>query len=72
MIICYCPTYASDEMDLDSFYNELFPLVRCIPKHNVLIIGRNMNAQIGKNVNNKFSLHNSSNKNREHLTDFSQ
>ena len=29
-----------------------------------------MNAQIGKNVNNKFSLHNSSNRNGEHLTDF--
>ena len=40
-----------------------------IPKHNVLIIGGDMNAKIGKNVNNKFSLHNSSNKNGEHLTD---
>ena len=29
-----------------------------------------MNAEIGKNVNNIFSLHNSSNKNGEHLTDF--
>ena len=29
-----------------------------------------MNAQIGKNVNHEFSLHNSSNRNREHLTDF--
>ena len=28
-----------------------------------------MNAQIGKNVNCKFSLHNSSNRNREHLSD---
>ena len=25
------------------------------PKHNVLIIGGDMNAKIGKNVNNKFS-----------------
>ena len=29
-----------------------------------------MNAQIGKNVNHKFSLHNSSNRNGEHLIDF--
>ena len=29
-----------------------------------------MNAQIGKNVNHKFSLHNSSNRHEEHLTDF--
>ena len=29
-----------------------------------------MNAQIGKNINHKFILHNSSNRNGEHLTDF--
>ena len=29
-----------------------------------------MNAQIGKNGNHKFSLHNSSNRNGQHLTDF--
>ena len=29
-----------------------------------------MNAQIGKNINQKFSIHNSSNRNGEHLTDF--
>ena len=29
-----------------------------------------MNAQIGEKVGNKFSLHNSSNRNREYLTDF--
>ena len=40
--------------DLIHFYNELSSLVRSIPKHNVLVIGRDMNAQIGKNVNNKF------------------
>ena len=38
-------------------------LVRSFSKHNVLIIGGDMNAQIGKNVNNKFSLHNPSNRN---------
>ena len=31
--------------------------VHNIPKHNVLIIGADMNAQIGNNINNKFSLH---------------
>ena len=40
------------------------------PKHNVLVIGGSMNAQIGKNVNHKFSLHNSSNRNEQHPTDF--
>ena len=41
-----------------------------IPKHNVLINGGDMNAQIGKNGNNKYSLHNTSNRNGQHLTDF--
>ena len=46
------------------------PLVRSIPKNDVLTIGGNMNAQIGKNGNHKFSLHNSSSRNGQHLTDF--
>ena len=60
---CYNSTNVSEEMDLIAFYDELSCLVRSIQKHNVLIIGGDMNAQIGKNVNNKFSLHNSSNRN---------
>ena len=70
IISCYSPTNVIDETDLIAFYNELYSLVRSITKHNVLIIGGDRNAQIGKNVNNKFSLHNSSNRNGEHLTDF--
>ena len=66
----YCPTNVSEEMDLLAFYNELFSLVRSNPKHYVLAIGGDMNAQIGKNVSNKFSLHNSSNRNGEHITNF--
>ena len=46
------------------------PLVRSIPKHNLLVIGGDMNAQIGKNRNNKYSLHNASNRNGQHLIDF--
>ena len=53
----------------DTAYNELSSLVRSIPKHNVLVIGGDMNAQIGKNVNHEFSQHNSSNRNVQHLTD---
>ena len=58
IISCHSPT------------NELSSLVRSIPKHNVLVIGSDMNAQIGKNGNHKYSLHNSSNRNGQHLTDF--
>ena len=53
-----------------TFYNELSSLVRNIPKHNVKFIRGYMNAKMGKDENNKLCLHNSSNRNEEHLTDF--
>ena len=58
-----------EETDFIAFYDEQSSFVRTIPKHNVLVIGDDMNAQIGKNINHKFSLHNSSNRNGQHLTD---
>ena len=42
------PTNVSEETELVAFYDELSSLVRSIPKHNVLVIGGDMNAQIGK------------------------
>ena len=63
------PTNASDEADIITFY-ELFSLIWHIPKQNVLIITANMNAQIGKDENNKFLLHNLLNRNWEYLADF--
>ena len=65
----YSSTNVSAETDIIAFYNELSSLVPNIPKHNVFVIGGDMNAQIGKNVNLKFSLHDSSNRNGQHLTD---
>ena len=70
IISCSSPINVSNETDLITFYNELSSLVRSIMKHNVLIIGGDMNAQIGKKVNNKFISHYSSNRNMEHQTDF--
>ena len=70
IISCYSHTNVSEKTDLIAFFNELSSFVRSIPKHNVLVIGGDTNAHIGKNVNNKFSLHNTSNRNGEHLTDF--
>ena len=70
IISCYSPTNVSEENELVAFYDELSSLVRSIPKHNMLVIGGDMNAQIGKNGNNKYSLHNTSNRNGQHLTDF--
>ena len=66
----YRPTNVSEETELVTFYEELSSLVRSIPKHNLLVIGGDMNAQIGKNRNNKYSLHNTSNRNGQHLIDF--
>ena len=63
IISCYSPTNVSEETELVTFYDELSSLVRSIPKHNMLVIGGDMNAQIGKNGNNKYSLHNTSNRN---------
>ena len=69
-IICYSPTNVSEEIELVAFYDKLSSLVHSIPKHSVLVIGRDMNAQIRKNGNNKYSLRNSSNRNGQHLTYF--
>ena len=70
IISCYSPTNVSEETELVAFYDELSSLVRSIPKHNVLVIDGDIDAQIGKNGNNKYSLHNMSNRNGQHLTDF--
>ena len=70
IISCYSPINDSEETELVAFYDELSSLVRSIPKRNLLVIGGDMNAQIGKNGNNKYSLHNTSNRNGQHLTDF--
>jgi len=71
VVSCYSPTNASDETDVETFYNGLSSLCRHTPKHNVLIIGGDMNAQIGKTENNRFSLHNTSNRNGDLLAEFS-
>ena len=62
-IIYYSPTNVSEENDLIAFYNELSSLVCSILKHNVRVISGDMNAQIGINLNHKFILHYSSNRN---------
>ena len=70
IISCNSPTNVREETELIAFYDELSSLVRSIPKHNVLVIGGDINAYINKNRNHKFSLHNSSNRNGQHITDF--
>ena len=48
LISCYRLTNVSEETELIAFFAELFSLVRRILKHKVLVIGGDMNAQIGK------------------------
>ena len=70
IISCYSPTNVSEENEIATFYEDLSSLVRSIPKHNLLVIGGDMNAQIGKNRHNKYRLHCASNRNGQHLIDF--
>ena len=56
-ISCYSPNNVIEETELIAFYDELFSLVRSIPKHNVLVIGEDMNAKIGKNMPCIFSVY---------------
>ena len=63
IISCYSPTNVSEETELVAFYDELSSLIRSNPKQNILVIGGDMNAQIGKNGNHKYSLLNLSNTN---------
>ena len=62
IISCYSHTNVNEETELVAFYDGLSSLVRIIPKHNVLVINGDMNAQIGKNGNNKYSVHNIENR----------
>ena len=71
IIYCYSPTNASDQTNIITFYNGLSYLVRYIRKHSTLIISGDKNAQIGKDENNKFGLHNLPNRNGEFPIDFS-
>ena len=56
IISCYSPTNVSEETELVTFYDELSSLVHSIPRDNMLVIGGDMNTQIGKNEHNKYSL----------------
>ena len=66
----YSPTSASDETDITTFYNKISSLARHILKHNVLNISVYMDAQIDKNENNEFYLHNLPKRTGKYLTDF--
>ena len=70
VIACYCPHNERPEEEVQEFYDTLSSIVREVPKHNVLIIGGDMNAQLGQNEQHRFTYHNSCNRNGEYLQQF--
>ena len=65
-VISYSPTNVSDEIDTEIFYSDLSSLIRQVPKHNVISIGSDFNAQLGQN-NFKQAYNINSNRNGEML-----
>ena len=63
IISCYSPTNVSDKQETLEFYTELNSLTTRIPKHNVLIIGGDFNAQLGQTDGFKYSYHKTTNRN---------
>ena len=72
IISYYSPTNASNELDITTFYNQLFFLAQHISTHIMLVISGDMNAQIGKDENGRFCLHTLPNRNDKYLADFLQ
>ena len=70
IVSCYSPTNVSEELEVSVFYDELSSLVRSIPKHNVLLIAGDLNAQLGPSHANRYALHTKSNRNGEYLEHF--
>ena len=62
IISCYSPTNCSDLEDVENFYDDLSEAIRLIPKHNLLMIGGDFNAQLGMQ-SNLVSYHLQSNRN---------
>ena len=43
-----CPTNSSDEDKVQAFYSDLTELVDSVPKYNLVILGGDFNAKIGR------------------------
>ena len=69
VISCYSPTNTADEEDAKDFCSDLGNLIRQIPKHNIKIVGGDMNAKIGSSDCKGYSYHETTNRNGEFLLD---
>ena len=72
MISCYSPPNISDEQETEIFYTKVTCITRQIPKHNVLIIGGDLNAHLGKDCGYKYAYHQTTNRNGQMLKDYLQ
>ena len=63
VISCYSPTNMSDQEETERFYVDLTSYTRHIPKHNVLVIGGDFNAHLGKENGYKYSFYINTNRN---------
>ena len=67
---CYSPTNVHEETEVESFYQQLTSITRQVPKHNVLLIGGDFNAQLGQDEGYKFAYHLTTNRNGTMLNNF--
>ena len=72
IISCYSPTNVSTEDDRQSFYADLSELTKAIPKHNVILVGGDMNAKIGMREAKGSVYNNFTNENGQLLLDYMQ
>ena len=71
VISCYSPTNVSPVEEREEFYVNIAELTKKIPKHNVTLIGGDMNARIGENVA-KALAYNTTNENGQLLLNYAQ
>ena len=62
----------SDEQDTMRFYTDITYFIIHIPKHNVIIIGGNLNAHLVKDDGYKYSQNRTTNRNGNMLHNFLQ
>ena len=70
IISCYSPTNVSKEDEAEKFYEELTSVTRQVPKHNILIIGGDFNAQLGQSDGFKYAYHTETNRHGSILKDY--
>ena len=67
--VCYSPTNTSDDIVAEEFYSGLSTLIKQVPKHNVTIVGGDMNVKIGKENCKGTPYHETTNLNGQLLLD---